>query len=87
MAVSHRATIGDVNTPKPGMMDFTGKAKWNAWNAKKGMSQEDAQTEYAAKLLAVSTIDGGRRLTANLARDIRSSKPATRQRHKATRRK
>ncbi|KAL7005120.1 acyl-CoA-binding protein (ACBP)/diazepam binding inhibitor (DBI)/endozepine (EP) [Cystobasidiomycetes sp. EMM_F5] len=53
MAVSHRATIGDVNTPKPGMMDFTGKAKWNAWNAKKGMSQEDAQTEYAAKLLAI----------------------------------
>lgn len=25
------ATIGDVNTPRPGMLDFTGKAKWYAF--------------------------------------------------------
>ena len=22
------ATVGDVNIPRPGLMDFTGKAKW-----------------------------------------------------------
>ncbi len=25
------ATIGDVNIPRPGMLDFTGKAKWCAF--------------------------------------------------------
>ena len=36
------------------MMDFKGKAKWDAWNAKKGLGQEDAKTQYielAKKLL------------------------------------
>ncbi|XP_058248193.1 acyl-CoA-binding protein isoform X2 [Hemibagrus wyckioides] len=30
-----QATVGDVNTARPGMLDFTGKAKWDAWDAKK----------------------------------------------------
>lgn len=30
--------IGDVNTQRPGMLDFKGKAKWDAWSGKKGMS-------------------------------------------------
>ena len=25
------ATVGDVNIPRPGMLDFTGKAKWCAF--------------------------------------------------------
>lgn len=28
----------------------SGKAKWDAWNALKGMSKEDAQTKYIAKV-------------------------------------
>ena len=31
-----QATIGDVNTDRPGMFDLKGKAKWDAWNAQKG---------------------------------------------------
>merc|ERR1719445_1309677 len=27
-------------------MDFKGKAKWDAWNGKKGMSQDDAKQKY-----------------------------------------
>lgn len=27
-------------TERPGMLDFTGKAKWDAWNAKKGNTVE-----------------------------------------------
>ena len=38
--------IGDCNTSKPGMLDFKGKAKWEAWNARKGSSKEDAQKAY-----------------------------------------
>lgn len=45
-----QATVGDVNTDRPGMLDFKGKAKWDAWNALKGMSKEDAMKAYVAKV-------------------------------------
>jgi hypothetical protein len=32
-----------------GLLDFKGKAKWDAWNAKKGISQDKAKEEYIAK--------------------------------------
>jgi diazepam-binding inhibitor (GABA receptor modulator, acyl-CoA-binding protein) len=43
-----QATVGDINTERPGMLDFKGKAKWDAWNGKKGMSQEEAKQKYVA---------------------------------------
>jgi diazepam-binding inhibitor (GABA receptor modulating acyl-CoA-binding protein) len=45
-----QGTVGDCNTAAPGMMDFTGKAKWNAWNKLKGTSSDDAKTQYIAKV-------------------------------------
>lgn len=33
---------------KPGVLDLKGKAKWNAWNGKKGMSGDQAREEYIA---------------------------------------
>jgi diazepam-binding inhibitor (GABA receptor modulator, acyl-CoA-binding protein) len=33
------------------MFDFTGKAKWDAWNSVKGLTQDDAKTQY------ISTVD------------------------------
>ena len=45
-----QATIGDINTERPGMMDLKGKAKWDAWKAKEGTSQDDAKAAYVAKL-------------------------------------
>lgn len=30
------------------MLDFKGKAKWDAWNGKKGMAQDKAKEEYIA---------------------------------------
>jgi len=41
-----QATVGDVNTARPGMFDLTGKAKWDAWEGRKGMSTEDAKAKY-----------------------------------------
>jgi diazepam-binding inhibitor (GABA receptor modulating acyl-CoA-binding protein) len=41
-----QGSIGDVNINRPGMLDLKGKAKWDAWNTKKGMSQEEAQQAY-----------------------------------------
>jgi diazepam-binding inhibitor (GABA receptor modulator, acyl-CoA-binding protein) len=46
-----QGTIGDCNTERPGMFDFTGKAKWDAWNSVKGLTQDDAKTQY------ISTVD------------------------------
>merc|ERR1711953_125458 len=45
-----QGTVGDCNTSRPGMLDMKGKAKWDAWNAKKGMSQDDAKNAYIAKV-------------------------------------
>ena len=28
------------------MMDFTGKAKWDAWKSREGLSQEEAKEKY-----------------------------------------
>ena len=43
-----QATVGDVNTERPGMFDPKGKAKWDAWKAKEGMSSDDAKAAYVA---------------------------------------
>jgi len=45
-----QGTVGDCNTQRPGMLDLKGKAKWDAWNALKGKSQDDAKNEYIAKV-------------------------------------
>lgn len=43
-----QATVGDVNTERPGMFDLKGKAKWDNWQSRKGTSKEDAEKEYIA---------------------------------------
>lgn len=47
-----QASVGDINTERPGMfsLDLKGKAKWDAWNAKKGLSTQQAETDYIAKV-------------------------------------
>lgn len=41
-----QATIGDVNTAQPGMFSFKERAKWDSWNALKGMSRDQAKSQY-----------------------------------------
>ncbi|KAF9895670.1 Acyl-CoA-binding domain-containing protein 1, partial [Lobosporangium transversale] len=41
-----QATEGDNTTTRPGMFDIKGKAKWDAWDQKKGVSKEAAEKEY-----------------------------------------
>jgi len=41
-----QATEGDVSQPKPGFSDLVGRAKWDAWNALKGRTREDAMQAY-----------------------------------------
>lgn len=44
-----------------GMMDFVGKAKWDAWKKLEGTSKEDAAKQYIALLRSVSdaTVESG----------------------------
>ncbi|XP_064647856.1 acyl-CoA-binding protein-like [Lineus longissimus] len=50
-----QVTVGDCNTARPGMLDFTGKAKWDKWDSKKGTSKEDAEKAYIAKVEELKT--------------------------------
>lgn len=45
-----QALVGDCNTDKPGFLDFKGKAKWEAWNGRKGTSSDEAKQLYVAKV-------------------------------------
>jgi len=47
-ALFKQGSAGDVTGKRPGMMDFKGRAKYDAWNGKKGMSSEDAKDAYVA---------------------------------------
>merc|ERR1711962_362494 len=55
-ALFKQGTVGDINTERPGMLDFKGKAKWDAWEKKKGLSQDDAKTQYIAKVAELKQI-------------------------------
>ncbi len=41
-----QATEGDVTGERPGGFDFKGAAKFNAWDAIKGLQPEEAMTQY-----------------------------------------
>jgi diazepam-binding inhibitor (GABA receptor modulator, acyl-CoA-binding protein) len=41
-----QATDGDVKGDRPGGFDFVGGAKYDAWAKLKGMSADDAMTNY-----------------------------------------
>ncbi len=47
-ALFKQGSLGDVQGSRPGMMDFKGRAKYDAWAAKQGMSRDDARTAYIA---------------------------------------
>jgi diazepam-binding inhibitor (GABA receptor modulating acyl-CoA-binding protein) len=41
-----QASEGDINSTPPNPFDFVAKAKYEAWQALKGKSQDDAMSEY-----------------------------------------
>lgn len=53
-ALYKQATVGDLNTQRPGMLDFKGKARWDAWERKKGLDSEKAKQDYINKAKTVS---------------------------------
>lgn len=61
-ALFKQATEGPCNSPKPGMLDFVKKAKWDAWNSLGSLSQDNARQEYT-KLVSslISAESAGRK--------------------------
>jgi acyl-CoA-binding protein len=47
-ALYKQATVGDVTGSRPGMMDFKGRAKYDAWAKRKGSSKDAAMEAYVA---------------------------------------
>ncbi|PPE66316.1 acyl-CoA-binding protein [Caldimonas caldifontis] len=45
-ALYKQATVGDVEGSRPGFTDMVGRAKWDAWNALKGQSADEAKQSY-----------------------------------------
>ncbi|MDE2297236.1 MAG: acyl-CoA-binding protein [Burkholderiales bacterium] len=45
-ALYKQASSGDVADKRPGFSDMIGRAKWDAWNAAKGKSTDEAMQEY-----------------------------------------
>ncbi|OMO67220.1 Acyl-CoA-binding protein, ACBP [Corchorus capsularis] len=45
-----QATVGNVNTSRPGMFSPTDRAKWDAWKAVEGKTKEEAMSSYIAKV-------------------------------------
>jgi acyl-CoA-binding protein len=47
-ALYKQATSGDVSGSRPGMMDIKGRAKYDAWAKRKGMTKDAAMEAYIA---------------------------------------
>ena len=45
-ALYKQGNVGDVTGDRPGMMDFVGRAKYDAWAEIAGMSQDEAKQAY-----------------------------------------
>jgi acyl-CoA-binding protein len=45
-ALYKQATEGAPSSPRPGFSDMVGRAKWDAWNALKDKSADEAMQDY-----------------------------------------
>jgi acyl-CoA-binding protein len=43
-----QATTGDASGERPGMLDFKGRAKFDAWSARKGLGKDQAMNAYVS---------------------------------------
>jgi len=50
-----QASSGDVQGSRPGMLDFKGRAKYDAWAARKGTTKDNAMSAYVALVGRLAT--------------------------------
>ena len=47
-ALYKQATVGDASGDRPGLFDVKGRAKFDAWTKRKGLSKDEAMKKYVA---------------------------------------
>jgi diazepam-binding inhibitor (GABA receptor modulator, acyl-CoA-binding protein) len=47
-ALFKQGTLGDATGERPGMLDFKGRAKFDAWTGKRGTTKDAAMQSYVA---------------------------------------
>ncbi|XP_034416017.1 enoyl-CoA delta isomerase 2, mitochondrial isoform X1 [Cyclopterus lumpus] len=58
-ALFKQATRGPCDTPKPGMLDFVNKVKWDAWKSLGSVSQDEARQQYCDLIGSLVAAEGG----------------------------
>lgn len=58
-ALFKQATQGPCNTPKPGMLDFVNKVKWDSWKSLGSISQDEARQQYCDLVDSLVVSEGG----------------------------
>ncbi|GAA6025011.1 hypothetical protein JCM10207_004763 [Rhodosporidiobolus poonsookiae] len=69
-SVYKQATEGDVKASRPGMFDVLGRAKWDAWNKRKGLNQREAERLYVEALLKILRGFSDRTQAVELLREL-----------------
>ncbi|GAA5926191.1 hypothetical protein JCM3775_005229 [Rhodotorula graminis] len=69
-AVYKQATEGDIRGSRPGLLDILGRAKWDAWNKRKGMSQLEAERLYVDALIKILRSFSSRPLAVELLHEL-----------------
>ncbi|XP_064640687.1 enoyl-CoA delta isomerase 2-like [Lineus longissimus] len=57
-ALFKQATGGPCDKPKPGIMDFVGKAKWEAWKGLGDISKDQAMGQYVELVMSLAEAEG-----------------------------
>ncbi|KIK65583.1 hypothetical protein GYMLUDRAFT_240099 [Collybiopsis luxurians FD-317 M1] len=66
------ATVGNVKSPRPGMWDMLGRAKWDAWAKHKDLSSYEAKWLYVEALLKVLRKYSDKTMARNLVQELES---------------
>lgn len=52
-ALYKQASMGDVSGPRPGILDFKGRAKFDAWQNQRGKARDEARRQYTELVAAL----------------------------------
>ncbi|KAG7097219.1 hypothetical protein E1B28_004590 [Marasmius oreades] len=67
-----QATVGNVKSPRPGMWDMLGRAKWDAWAKHKDLDPHEAKWLYVDALLKVLRKYSDKTIAKDLVQELES---------------
>lgn len=67
-----QATVGNVKSPRPGIWDMLGRAKWDAWAKHKDLESYEAKWLYVEALLKVLRRYSDKTVAQNLVQELES---------------